>query len=126
VTVMTAKQLRSSPRWKCVRLQALRGATHCAICGGQLVPDAPPRSPMSSSVDHRVALANGGAPFDLSNLRVAHLGCNARRGTGRRGPAAAGHGRTPPAPAAPGLSDVELADRGLVRTAEGRVRAEWW
>lgn len=72
--------VRGSAKWKRVRAVVLRQATHCAVCGLALVPDARPRSRWSSSVDHIVPLERGGAPFDLGNLRAVHLGCNARLG----------------------------------------------
>ena len=75
--------VRDSYAWKQARKRALRGATHCTICGGALDFDAPARSRWSPSVDHIRALALGGAPFDPSNLRVAHYGCNSSRGKGR-------------------------------------------
>jgi hypothetical protein len=60
----------------------------CAICGHPLVPDAPPRSRWSSSVDHIMPLELGGSPFDEHNLRVTHLGCNSSAGAaiGNRSP----------------------------------------
>jgi hypothetical protein len=75
-----------------VRERVLAGAQSCAICGGPLDFDAPPRSPLSPSVDHllpvsrtrglddrtRRALAN-----DPDGLVPAHYGCNSRRGAGR-------------------------------------------
>jgi 5-methylcytosine-specific restriction endonuclease McrA len=74
---------RDTRRWRRLRLQVLRGATVCAICGRELDFAARPCSRWSPSVDHIVALDRGGAPFDLSNLRATHFGCNASRGVGR-------------------------------------------
>ena len=80
---------RDTYAWKVARRKALRGATHCAICERWLDFAAPPCSRWSPSVDHITPLSLGGAPFDQSNLRVVHYGCNASRGNGRRGVRAA-------------------------------------
>lgn len=58
----------------------------CVRCGRWMSTDVPYRDaagkvdPRSASVDHVVALAEGGALLDRSNVRLAHLGCNARAG----------------------------------------------
>jgi len=78
--MLTPAQLRSSPKWKRARKIALRGASHCSICGRPLDFHAPARSKWAPSVDHVTPLVSGGAAFDLSNLRVCHYGCNARLG----------------------------------------------
>ena len=75
---MTA--VRSSYAWKIARKKALRGATHCAICGRLLDFDAPARSKWAPSVDHVHALVVGGDPFAQTNLRPAHVGCNSSLG----------------------------------------------
>lgn len=76
--------VRDTYRWKQARRQVLRTATHCAICDLELDPSAPPKSRCSSSVDHIEPLSRGGAPYDAANLAVTHLGCNSRKGAGRR------------------------------------------
>jgi 5-methylcytosine-specific restriction endonuclease McrA len=75
---------RDSYRWKTLRRRLVRSAEVCAICGRLLDRTAPARSRWSPSVDHIVPLHLGGAPFDPSNLRVTHFGCNSSRGVGRR------------------------------------------
>lgn len=76
-----------------VREQVLQGAQVCHICGGALDWDAPPRSRWAPSVDHVVAVSRtrGMDPqsrrrlaVDPANLRPCHVGCNAKRGNGRR------------------------------------------
>jgi hypothetical protein len=78
-----------------VRARVLAGAQSCAICGGPLDFDAPPRSRWAPSADHllpvsrtrgmdertRRRLAN-----DPGGLRAVHYGCNAKRGNGRKRP----------------------------------------
>jgi 5-methylcytosine-specific restriction endonuclease McrA len=71
---------RNTRKWRRAREIALMGATHCAVCGGPLDFAAPSRSKWAPSVDHIVALAVGGDPFDQSNLRVTHYGCNSSLG----------------------------------------------
>lgn len=76
--------VRDTAAWRRARTRALRGATHCAECGRELDFAAPPRSRWAPSVDHVRPLALGGEPFAQANLRVLHVGCNARLG-GRLG-----------------------------------------
>lgn len=51
----------------------------CQICTKPI--DGSLRFPhsMSATIDHEIAIANGGS-HTLSNVRAAHLGCNARKG----------------------------------------------
>jgi len=74
--------IRSST-WVKARAKALRGATHCAICGQPLDHQAPPRTRWSPSVDHVVPRSLGGSLTDPKNLRPVHYGCNSRRGNGQ-------------------------------------------
>jgi hypothetical protein len=71
------------------RKKVLRYATSCAICGGDLVPDAPPRSKWSTSCDHIIPLSDlehydAAERYRLSvdpeNMRAVHLTCNSKRG----------------------------------------------
>jgi 5-methylcytosine-specific restriction endonuclease McrA len=81
-------------RWRQVRTRVLRDAEVCAICGGLLDFDAPPRSPLAPSVDHVLPISQIRALYDPiearrvavdpSLLRAAHYGCNSRRGAARR------------------------------------------
>lgn len=50
----------------------------CGICGAEVSADAPPRSPMSASLDHIIPLARGGA-HTRENTQCAHLVCNMRK-----------------------------------------------
>lgn len=60
------------------RQLAERDGWRCGLCGEPVDPDAPVRSPQSPSVDHIVALANGGE-HAWDNVQLAHLGCNAAK-----------------------------------------------
>ncbi len=55
---------------------AERDEWRCGICDKRVTPQADPRSPKAPSVDHVVALANGGE-HSWDNVQLAHLGCNA-------------------------------------------------
>ncbi|MGX7679087.1 HNH endonuclease [Jatrophihabitans sp. DSM 45814] len=70
---LTDHQLRVRKR------QVLAVATHCALCGKALDFDAPPRTPWSPSVDHKLARELGGDD-SWSNLQPSHYGCNAGKG----------------------------------------------
>jgi len=80
---------RAGEAWRKVRAYVLRNATHCAICGGALDFDAPPRSPKSPSVDHLVPISSTSTfspddqrrlALDPTLLQAVHLGCNSRKG----------------------------------------------
>jgi hypothetical protein len=79
--------------WRKVRARVLDGAQLCHICGGALDWDAPPRSPFSPTVDHRlpVSFTRGlddetrhDLALDPSLLQPAHYSCNSRKGNRRR------------------------------------------
>lgn len=50
----------------------------CQLCDGAISPDATEHADRAS-LDHIVPQSRGGS-HDPSNLRMAHVGCNARRG----------------------------------------------
>lgn len=81
---MSNRPGRSGAAWLKARKAVLEHATHCAICGRPLVPDAPARSRWSSSVDHITPLSKGGHPHAIDGLRATHYGCNSRRGDGTK------------------------------------------
>ena len=55
--------------------------THCAICGGLLVPDAPHLDPRSTVIDEDIPRARGGSPLDPSNCNATHRACNQWKST---------------------------------------------
>jgi 5-methylcytosine-specific restriction endonuclease McrA len=64
----------TSPTWKRVREAAVfrwysDGCPPCALCG-QAIEDERP------VVDHKVQVTDGGAKYDLDNLRCVHSRCN--------------------------------------------------
>lgn len=72
-----ARTFRSSRAWQRTRAMVLAQSDVCWLCG----------HPGANSVDHVVPVAVGGAPFDLGNLRPAHLRCNLVKGLGPGQPA---------------------------------------
>jgi len=71
--------------WRKLRARVVKNATHCALCGQPLVPDAAPRTRWSTSVDHVVPRSLGGPTLPhnwQTNLRAVHYGCNSSRGNG--------------------------------------------
>ncbi|GAC1329476.1 MAG: hypothetical protein NVSMB13_17110 [Mycobacteriales bacterium] len=59
---------------------ARRDGWTCWICAGEVDQHAPVTSPVAPSVDHVVPRARGGSN-EPANLRLAHRGCNGRRGS---------------------------------------------
>lgn len=60
---------RKTSRWQRIRKQLLAENDICWLCG----------HPGADSIDHVVPIRRGGEPFELSNLRPAHFGCNSRK-----------------------------------------------
>lgn len=52
----------------------------CHICGGIIDMGLHWNDARAWTLDHVTALANGGDPESLANLRPAHRGCNSRKG----------------------------------------------
>jgi len=94
MAAMTPKRFRSTAAWQRARALALRGATHCALCGGALRFDVRPRHSLAPSVDHVRPLATldlnsaegRAVALDQALLRPCHVGCNSTRANvSRRG-----------------------------------------
>lgn len=51
----------------------------CSLCGNAIDPDLKWPDPLSKSVDHTIPIARGGT-HEQSNLTIAHLVCNMRKG----------------------------------------------
>lgn len=52
----------------------------CMICLAPVDMQLSGRDPMGPSIDHIIALVNGG-PDSLANVQLAHLSCNCRKGS---------------------------------------------
>jgi 5-methylcytosine-specific restriction endonuclease McrA len=71
-------EVRNTYAYQKARAIVRHQATTCWICGQPFTPANPP------TADHVIPVAAGGNSL-LSNLRAAHLSCNARRGVGNFG-----------------------------------------
>jgi len=80
-------------QYRNVRARVIAGTQVCAICGGPIDHDAPPRSRWAPTADHLLPVSRTrGLDTELrqrlardpSMLRCVHFACNARRGNGRR------------------------------------------
>ena len=96
---------RKGRPWRTLCLRVYAEETHCIRCGRYVDQTLPPRTLRSRSVDHRTALALGGAPLDRRNVGLAHYSCNSRHGAHLRW-AKARHSTTPKA-TSPQLSTSE-------------------
>lgn len=71
---------RKGRPWRTLCAQVYTEETHCIRCGQYVDQTLPPRTPMSRSVDHIQAIAEGGAKLHRDNVGLAHLSCNSRHG----------------------------------------------
>lgn len=84
-TESTAKMPHRGGRpWRRLRDQVLAEETHCFRCGNEVDKSLPRNQRWSASIDHVIDVADGGAPLDRSNVRLAHHGCNSAAGNARR------------------------------------------
>jgi len=51
----------------------------CGICGNPVDFSIKTPHPMSAVIDHCIPVSKGGHPSDLSNLQLAHWGCNRQK-----------------------------------------------
>ena len=89
-TIRTQKpQLRLDPKtgrpsntkaWKTLRRSVIDEETHCGICGEMVDKTLSGNTALGPSLDHAIPMSLGGHPFDRTNLRLAHTGCNSRGG----------------------------------------------
>ena len=66
------KGIYNTARWRSVRVLKLRESPLCEYC-------PPGRRKTATEVDHFVAIEDGGAPFDMSNLRSACKPCHSQK-----------------------------------------------
>ena len=81
---MTDMRGRRGRPWRRLQAQVYATESHCHLCGEWVNPALPSRHRLARSVDHLIPLSQGGEALDRYNARLAHIGCNARKGTGRR------------------------------------------
>ena len=78
---MSTPSLSGRP-WRRAQAAVFATETHCWLCGEHVEQTLPPNHDRARSVDHITPLALGGAPYERSNLRLAHRRCNLLRGAG--------------------------------------------
>ena len=66
------KDIYNTARWQRVRRLKLRETPLCEYCPGVC-------RKVATEVDHYVAIEDGGAPYDLANLRSACKPCHSRK-----------------------------------------------
>lgn len=71
---------RTGRPWLRIRATVIANSDVCCICGQPVDKTLKKPDPMSPSVDHIDPLSRGGAEHDPANLRLAHYGCNSRKG----------------------------------------------
>jgi 5-methylcytosine-specific restriction endonuclease McrA len=67
---------RKTYQWQRLAKRTCPPGSVCYLCGQPIEFGLRRNHPRGPSVDHIVALDNGGAPFDPTNLAPAHFGCN--------------------------------------------------
>lgn len=72
-------KLAPSARKRIIAHLLERDGSSCAICRARIDLTASRRDPGMASIDHVIPRSAGGSN-DMSNLRLAHLGCNSSRG----------------------------------------------
>lgn len=78
------KRGRSGRPWQRLVKTYCPPGSHCAWCNEPIIFGLRPRHPLGPSLDHIVALIDGGHPTAPWNLQPMHLGCNVRKENARR------------------------------------------
>lgn len=73
------ERLRSSRKWRRVKLAVFADEVDCWICHEYVDQELPAEHPKSRTADHMWALRDGGPAYERSNLRLAHRDCNTGR-----------------------------------------------
>jgi 5-methylcytosine-specific restriction endonuclease McrA len=75
---------RKGSRYQRLRRQVIAEETRCCICGEPVDKNLPPNHPRSATVEHLDPIALGGDVYDRTRCRLAHHGCNSRKGNETR------------------------------------------
>ncbi len=67
-TTMRGGHLQNNKRWRIVRMRVLRRNPRCVVCGGP-----------ATIADHIVAVEDGGALYDETNLQSMCASCHSRK-----------------------------------------------
>lgn len=78
------KRGRTGRPWRRLVARHCPPGSVCASCRKPIVFGLRPRHPLGPSLDHIVALIDGGHPTAAWNLQPMHLGCNVRKENARR------------------------------------------
>lgn len=78
---------RAGRPWDRLRRQVIAEETHCWRCGHPVDKRLPGTHPLGPTAGHIIAVTNGGAPEDRTNLRLEHKICGQRAGNRRDGQA---------------------------------------
>ena len=71
----------SGQRWRRMQERVWAEETVCGFCGDPVDQSLHHSHPMSKTVDHITPIAEGGAMYERSNLRLAHRRCNVKAGS---------------------------------------------
>ena len=71
--------IRNTYQWRKLRARVFTEEVDCWLCG-RYVDQTIPVGRWSRSADHVIPIDKGGDPLDRANCRLAHFGCNSRRG----------------------------------------------
>lgn len=85
---MASNTGRTGRTWRRTRAAVLATSNVCHICGQPIDMRLSGQHPDGPTVDHVRALARGGHPTALSNLRPAHRRCNVSKQAGAAPPPA--------------------------------------
>lgn len=62
-----------------LRAYVIRVFDHCSVCGGLVDKTLSGRHPDGPTLEHPLALHDGGEELDIDNARLAHLRCNSAK-----------------------------------------------
>jgi 5-methylcytosine-specific restriction endonuclease McrA len=84
LTEFDRRRGRNGRPWRRIVREVLVPGVCCAWCGAEIDTTLPRSSRWSGTVDHIIALADGGHPTDRANLQPMHRSCNSRKEAARR------------------------------------------
>ncbi len=75
---------RAGRPWLRIRQRVIASYDACSVCGLPVDKTLSGRHPLGPSVDHVVALVDGGPAREVFNLRLVHTRCNSGKENRRR------------------------------------------
>ena len=76
---MASNPGRVGHAWRALQARVFAEEQDCYLCGAWVDQTLPHNDRMARSVDHVIALANGGDPLSRANARLAHRKCNSAK-----------------------------------------------